>query len=141
MNLVKVLIVLAFVGFGYQYWNKHHQDRTATIGASSIQSHNGFVDLPAVAGAGTGTVIVIAAENCPEQAAQRADYMAEQLRHDRIPVTRLHSVSFDIQNGDSAIAARVMEIMNGELPIVLVHGKAKSNPTVEEVIDEYRSGV
>ena len=29
--------------------------------------------------------------------------------------------------------------MNGELPIVLVNGKAKSNPTLEEVIAEYKA--
>jgi hypothetical protein len=37
-----------------------------------------------------------------------------------------------------SIANRVTSVMNGELPIVFVHGKAKSNPTLDEVAAEYR---
>jgi hypothetical protein len=103
-------------------------------------SRHGFVDLPAVTGASPGAVLVIAAENCPEEAAQRADALAHRLRGHGLPVTRLHQVSFEMPGGDAAAAQRVMAVMNAELPIVFVRGKAKSNPSLEEVLAEYRPG-
>lgn len=143
MKLINLLIVLAAVVLGYQYWSKHHQRSDAGNGAtvSATPSRNGFVALPAVVGASPSAVLVIAAENCPEEAAQRADRLAEQLGRERIPVSRLHHTEFDIPSGDAASAGRLMFIMNGELPIVFVNGRAKSNPTIEEVIDEYKGGV
>lgn len=143
MKLIKLLIVLAAVVLLYQYWNKHHQrnDVGNGVGVSAVESRNGFVALPPVIGASTSSVLVIAAENCPEEAAQRADRLAEQLGRERIPVSRLHRTEFDIPGGDAVVAQRLLSIMNGELPIVFVNGRAKSNPTLEEVIDEYKGGV
>lgn len=139
MNLTKLIIVLCAAGFAYHHWGKQYLGSEQAAGAASAPSRNGFVALPAVAGASTKAVLIIAAENCPEEAAQRADRLAEDLARGGVPVSRLHSVSFDIPNGDSSVADRVMSVMNGELPIVFVHGKAKSNPRLEEVFSEYRA--
>jgi hypothetical protein len=139
MNILKLLIALAFAGFAYQYWTKHHQGGEVAASAGSAESHNGFITLPAVIGASTTAVLVVAAENCPEEAAQRADRLAEQLARHGVPVSRLHNVSFNIPNGDSSVAERVMSLMNSGLPIVFVRGKAKSNPTLEEVTAEYKA--
>jgi hypothetical protein len=139
MNMFKLLIALALAGFAYQYWSKHHQGRVAVASAGSAESHNGFITLPPVTGASTTAVLVVAAENCPEDAAQRADRLAEQLARDGVPVARVHNVSFDIANGDSSAADQVMSVMNNDLPIVFVRGKAKSNPTLEEVAAEYKA--
>jgi hypothetical protein len=51
----------------------------------------------------------------------------------------LHDVHFEIPNGDSSVVARVMSVMNSPLPIVFVRGKAKSNPSLEEVVAEYKT--
>jgi len=139
MNFTKLLLVLAASGFAYQYWTKHHQASEATASASSTESRNGFVDLPPVTGANPAGVLVIAAEDCPEAAAQRADRLAEQLSQSGIPVTRAHEVSFNIPNGDASIAQRINTVMNGELPIVFVGGKAKSNPSLDEVSAEFKA--
>jgi len=137
MNLAKLLLVLAAAGFAYQYWTKHHQASEATASASSTESRNGFVDLPPVTGANPARVLVIAAEDCPEAAAQRADRLAEQLSQSGIPVTRAHEVSFNIPN--ASIAQRINTVMNGEPPIVFVGGKAKSNPSLDEVTAEFKA--
>jgi hypothetical protein len=34
----------------------------------------------------------------------------------------------------------VLSVMNGPVPVVFVNGKAKANPTPEEVVAEYRGG-
>jgi len=139
MNAIKLLIALALAGFGYQYWSKHHQGSGLEVDATSARSPNGFIALPAVDGASTTAVLIVAAENCPEKAARAADHLAEQLARNGIPVARLHNVKFNIPNADSSVAERVMSVMNGELPIVLVNGRAKSNPKLEEVIAEYKA--
>jgi len=82
-------------------------------------------------------VYVIAAENCPHEDAQRADRLAAALSEEHIPVQRSHHVGFSAIH-DNAEAARVNTVMNGELPIVFVHGRAKSNPTLEDVQNEIK---
>ena len=142
MNLIKVLLVLSAAGFAYKYWHEHRAGAEPAAGATATgeAGTRGFVDLPAVSGAAPNAVLVIAAENCPEEAAQRADQLAYRLRSHGVPVTRLHQVNFDIPNGDPAVAQRVMSVMNGDLPIVFVRGRAKSNPSLDDVLAEYRPG-
>jgi len=141
MSFIKVLIVLGLAGFGYQYWTKHREGQAmvASTGSAASSSSNGFVQLPGTSRSASSAVQVIAAEGCPEEAAQRADSLAEQLSSKGIPVVRTHNVSFTVTSGDPADAQRISSIMSGELPIVLVRGKAKSNPSLDEVIAEYRN--
>jgi hypothetical protein len=140
MSFIKILVVLGLAGFGYQYWTKHRigQPMMASTASVGTASSNGFVLLPGTGSTASNAVQVIAAQDCPEEAAQRADSLAEQLSAKGIPVTRAHNVSFTITSGDPADAQRISSIMSGELPIVLVHGKAKSNPSLDEVVAEYR---
>jgi hypothetical protein len=146
VTFVKLLVVLIVAALGYQYWNKHHAAGASTeaggsrAGTSAVASRGDFVELPPVSGASAKAVLIIAAQDCPEEAAQRADRLAEQLGRQGVPVSRLQDVHFDIANGDAAIARKLTSVMNSPLPIVFVHGRAKSNPTLDEVVAEYRSG-
>jgi hypothetical protein len=132
MNALKTLVVLALLGLGYHQWSQREHSTAAA------PSNSTFVALPAVAGANPTRVMVIAAEDCPEAAARRADDLAERLARDGIPVTRAHNVSFPAVNGADELQ-RVNRVMQGELPIVIVHGRAKANPTLDEVLAEYRT--
>ncbi len=140
MSFIKILIVLGLAGFGYQYWTKHREGQPLAVstGSAASSSSNGFVLLPGTSTTASNAVQVIAAEDCPEEAARRADSLAEQLSSKGIPVTRTHSISFTVASGDPADAQRISSIMSGELPIVLVRGKARSNPSLDEVVAEYR---
>lgn len=139
MKLIRLLIVLAIAGFAYQSWTRHHAGGDSAGGGQSSASARGFVALPPITGASPAAVAIVAAENCPEEAAQRADRLADGLARQGVPVARLHNVSFEIPDSDPAIANRVMAVMNSELPIVFVRGRAKSNPSLEEVAAEYRA--
>jgi hypothetical protein len=35
---------------------------------------------------------------------------------------------------------RTNAVLSGEIPIVIINGMAKANPTVDEVVAEYRHG-
>lgn len=138
MNAIKLLIVLGLIGGGYQYW-KEHKEAPVETAAGPVVNGNGFTALPPVDGASTGTVLVVAAENCPSDAAQRADRLADDLSRKGIPVVRTHNANFSLisVDADNSVPERITSIMNGPLPIVFVNGRAKSNPTLEEVVAEY----
>lgn len=139
MTISRFIVIAVLAAAAYHTWNKYHREGEGTA-AAGAPSQQGFVALPPVTGARPDAVLVVAAENCPEEAAQRADRLAEDLARKGIPVVRAHEVSFEIPNNDSSVAGRVIATMNGELPIVFVRDKAKPNPTLEEVAAEYRGG-
>lgn len=129
MKVVKLLLLLVVSALAFQYWSTHQ----STTGPSA----NGFVSLPTLVGGTPGQVVVFAPENCPSEAAARADTMAQQLASRNIPSLRSHDVSFAATNPEPGIGERLNAVMNGELPIVFVNGKGKANPTLEEVLAEY----
>lgn len=136
MNIVKLLIILSVAGGGYHYWKTHNKEASSVAVDASITSENGFVSLPPMEGERTNAVLVVAAENCPHEDAQRADNLAQALSEKGIPVVRSHNISFNHISSNKEVE-RITSIMNGSLPIVFVDGRAKSNPTLEEVVAEY----
>lgn len=133
-TLFKLIIVAAVIYGGYTYWQKHSQPPVEIVATSE----NGFVPLPPVDGHKTSAVVVLAAENCTMDEARRADLLASDLSRQGVPVVRSHNVGFTFDAGDRAAAQRIQSVMNGQLPIVFVRGRAKANPTLKEVLAEYR---
>ncbi|TAK62730.1 hypothetical protein [Methylobacter sp.] len=136
MNIVKLLIILSVAGGGYHYWKAHSEGASSVAVEASITSESGFVSLPPMEGESSDAVLVVAAENCPHEDAQRADNLAQALSEKGIPVVRTHNISFNHISSNKE-AERITSVMNGSLPIVFVDGRAKSNPTLEEVVAEY----
>lgn len=134
MNFIKLLLVAGIIGAGWNYWNKQQ----TTAATEKATSNNGFVALPAPSGTSPERVLIIAAENCTADAARRADDLAHELSKQKIPVTRSHNVNFEFSKPDAARMQRLNTVMNGELPIVFVGDRVKNNPTLAEVIAEYR---
>ncbi len=133
MKTVIVLVVLALAAVGYKYW-MGETERAASLAATSPR---GFVAMPAVQGASVRAVLVVAAEDCPEEESRRADDLADQLDRMGIPVKRVHEVDFvPFEPGDFDLK-RIDKIMSGVLPIVFVRDKAKSNPSLNEIVAEY----
>lgn len=135
MTFFKFVLVVAIAAGGYNYWRQHRGHDTP---GSAAVSPSGFVPLPAVRGQSASAVLVIAAENCPHDDAQRADRLADDLSRKGLPVVRIHDVGFDLPGGGTADLARINAVMNGTLPIVFVRGRAKANPTLDEVIAEFK---
>jgi len=136
MNVLKLLIVLAIVGAGYHHWESS-SGPSGPASAAASRSTTGFVALPRAEGQSDRAVFVVAAQDCPEEDAQRADRLAEDLDRKGIPVVRTHNVSFRFEGGDAGQAAAVSAVMRGPLPIVFVRGRAKANPSLADVMAEY----
>jgi len=82
-------------------------------------------------------IIIFAPANCPSDVARRADEMAQYLDAQGIDYKLASAAEFgDLASREEA--ERVMSVMNGPIPVVFVNGRARANPTPEEVEAEYR---
>jgi len=138
MSMFRALVVLSFVGASYGMWS-HHRASAHRVDARATGGPGEFVVLPPVEGQRAQIVFVVAAENCPHEAAQRADHLAQALASRGIPVQRTHEVRFRFTSRpDAATVDRISAVMNGPLPVVFINGRAKSNPSLDEVDAQYR---
>ena len=113
----------------FNYWQEHIQQDKEYV------SENGFISLPKPKNLDIDSVIILAAENCTKDAARRADELASDLANRNIPYTRASRISFE--NYAPALKSRLDSVMRGTLPIVLIDGRGKANPTLTEVLSEY----
>jgi hypothetical protein len=141
MSMSRWLLIAALsMGVVYQLWASHERTQ-AERGLLPFQDTNGFVPVQTPPGTLPDNVIILAALNCPSSAAQRADSMAKRLTELGIPNTRANHYSASIADRDQLpLLQRTSVVMNGEIPIVIVNGMAKANPTVDEVASEFRRG-
>ena len=139
MGFARFLVFVAAIGFAVQWWNGRDGASSAT--AADEASPNGFVSVAMPDGAAPNAVVVLAPLNCPSDGAQRADSLASELESRRIPVVRTSRYSARSEGFDpdrKASLDRAVAVLNGEVPAVFVNGMAKSNPSVDEVVAEYR---
>jgi hypothetical protein len=100
---------------------------------------HGFVQIPAPDGQPSRGIVIFAPVNCPSDAAQRAEALARHLSAQGVPYVRSQNAEFGNLASQDEVS-KVMAVMNGPVPVVFVNGKAKANPTPEEVLAEYRGG-
>jgi len=140
MSLVRWVMLICVVAFGYNYWNKSKVapgDPVATAEAAT-PSLNGFVPLPMPESINPREVYIFAPLNCSSDEARRADEMAEELSRRNIPHVRSSHVNFTFAGiPDAALLDRVNAVMGGTVPIVFINGKGKASPGLHEVVAEY----
>src|SRR5690625_3533403 len=130
-----VLFIAAFAL--YHVWSTHHLAREMD-GYEMQTGANGFVHLPAAPqGHSAGDVYVVAAENCPEEAARRADGLYEQLVQAGVSVRRPHRVEFAFGPAPPRPGQRKPhQIMTDALPLVFIGNRVQPNPGFEAVMAE-----
>ena len=151
---MRLLLLLALAAGGYYYWTQHQTPLAGTAPKAMVgsapattpstpstpeppPSPNGFIALPPLDNGNPKQVVVFAPENCPAEDSQRADAMAKDLARRGIPSQRSHDISFSSTDPDPRIGQRLDALMKGDLPIVFVNGRGKSNPTLDQVAAEY----
>jgi len=93
------------------------------------------------AGAVPNTVIVFAPINCPREGAQRARAMVKKLNDlgiANVLADHYGAQVFEPNPETEAAFKRLNVVMTGEIPIVLINGMGKANPTADEVVAEFR---
>jgi len=137
MTLFRLLVIIALVVAGVQLW----QSRSEEKALRALTSAAGFVPVPMPEGAARNTVIVFAPKNCPREGAQRARAMVQKLSDRGIAnVMSDHYGAQAFEPNPETVAAfkRLNAVMTGEIPIVLINGMGKANPTADEVESEFR---
>jgi hypothetical protein len=140
MSIGKWVLAAAAVGGGVHVWQSHQhavQNRKLQAAADSY----GFVPILVAGGAPQNTAVILAALNCPSAQAKRADAMASRLTELGIPNSRENNYRVgNVTRDQSALIEQTSAVLGGEVPVVIVNGKAKANPSVEDVVSEIRRG-
>jgi hypothetical protein len=149
---VKKLLLLICIGVGafraYGYW----EDRKAMKDYAAFEASEpknrpasgcGFRDILQIDGVNPLVMTVLMPCGCPLEAGQRGRALVAKIKAAHIPVTASAEVHATIKARSKAELDAKMEMMNsvmtGETPIVLYKGRAKNNPTFEDVLAEYRT--
>jgi len=137
MSLLRLLIVMAIVATGVYWWNDRHEQRAL----HALTSPSGFLPVPMPEGTARNTVLVFAPVNCPREGAQRANALVQKLTSLGISSVKTDHYGAQVFEPNPEIEAgfkRLNIVMNGELPIVLLNGMGKANPSFDEVVSEFR---
>lgn len=147
MNVLKTLTVVGAVIGALVLWDAYKPEGgleavVASVGAQASKGaggDGGFEAIPLPDGVSARGVVIFTPQNCPSEAAQRARRLMAQLTSERIPYRETSSADFSSLTSQDE-ANRVTAVMNGPIPVVYVNGRAKANPTPEQVVAEYRRG-
>lgn len=146
MNVLRTLAVVAVAGVALVAWKQWRPagGLAAVVGSVASrgaggESARGFVAVPMPDGLPSSGVVLFAPRDCPSDAARRAEALARALDAAHVPYVRAdHAEYGNLASPEDA--TRVLAVMNGPVPVVYVNGRARANPTAQEVLAEYRGG-
>jgi hypothetical protein len=127
MPSLKTLILVGLLAWG-GYFLKHRMHPEASASAQ------GFVEVPWIDGAQRGQVLLIGPPCADKQREMNATIAS--LAGEGIPARS--TSSFRFANSTTKKIAASRDVFEGDVPIVFINGKAKSKPTTQEIIAEYR---
>jgi hypothetical protein len=103
-------------------------------GSGASASKQGFVEIPWIEGAQRDQVLFIGPPCADKQ--REVNATISSLAAQGIPARSTSSIRF--AEFDEAKIAASRDVFEGQPPIVFINGKAKSKPTTQEIIAEYR---
>ncbi|SMF46598.1 hypothetical protein SAMN02745866_02978 [Alteromonadaceae bacterium Bs31] len=127
----KLVILIIVIATGYHFY----------MGHSISTNENGFIEVVMPEGKSLGTVYILAPLNCPKEAGKRADLLESRLLSLGIPVARSSNGNVRASGNtkeDKNRFRNAVSVLKDEIPAVFINGMAKANPTVDEVVAEYR---
>ncbi len=143
MKIFKVIFIVAIAYGGYNLFA--HRGLNDKSGSSVLTARDpklptGFMPCPYPAGLEKRQVMIVAPMDSKSEASLKADRLELAVKREGLSVVRTQSYSFGaILNAEQAAQARAAA--NLPLPIIFIAGKVKSNPTVQEIMQEYRASL
>jgi hypothetical protein len=139
-----LLILAALAGLGY--WGYQHTKANDAAAAEALADAGvdefGFLESLSPEGAQEDVVLILRAENCPKEAAQRAAALGEELDRMGVPYEFGHSMGFSNLEDTPDNHRRVdnaVKVFNQGAPAVFINGWAAHDPTAEQVKAEYEA--
>jgi hypothetical protein len=113
-----------------------HQHAVLERQLVTLSDGKGFIPVQMPDNAPPDKVVILAPVHCSSDVAQRADALAQFLNDQGIPNVRtsfymISRVTPDMKPG-------IERARSLDPPVVLINGRGKSNPSAQEVVDEYR---
>jgi hypothetical protein len=110
-----------------------------TAMASQTATQTGFVKAAMPDGAIANEVLIIGPD-CDRPEGIRKKALAASLAKLNIPHRQTSSISMNSDSTDDIFAAmdQMDNLMKGDSPVVFINAKGKANPTLDEVVAEYR---
>jgi hypothetical protein len=138
LGLGKLILAASVVGGGVHAWHVHEHNVAVRKLQASGDTY-GFVPVMASSGAPQNTAIILAALNCPSAQAKRADALAAKLDELGIPNTRANNYSVaNVTRDQASMIEQTSAVLGGEIPVVIINGRGKANPSVDDVVAEFR---
>jgi hypothetical protein len=142
MRLLLILAVCAGLGYwGYQHTMAKEAAESGAL-ADAGYDEFGFVEALSPEAAEEDVVLILRAENCPKEEAQRAAALGEELGRMGIPYKFGDSMSFQPMERTDDNVRRVnaaVKVFNQGAPAVFINGWAAHDPTAEQVKAEYEA--
>jgi hypothetical protein len=143
-NQISVLIGLAIAAqaaiIGAVVYVKS-TSRTAMVSQTAAANQTGFVKTIMPSGAIANEVLIVG-PNCDRPEGLRTKALADSLAKLKIPYRQTSSISLnsDSMGSDDVFAdiSQMDQLMAGDSPVVFINAKGKANPTIDEVLAEYR---
>lgn len=122
----------------------HSKDITDTNEALTQRTNsNGFIDISPATIPNSNGIVVAAPETYDSKRSQRTEQLLSQLREKNIPFEYRYNLraSIDLRGMDPKKAEQLRKEINEAIqqppPIVIVNGKIKSRPSLEDIMKEY----
>ncbi len=130
-GLAKVLMLVGLVLVGAYVWH----NRSGTPGSIVPASKSGFVAICLLL-ARRPIKFWLWAPHETVRMGVRTRQLAEQVAQRGMPHKSTSSISFQ-PTGEAELMQAWQSVSAGLPPIVVINGKARSNPTIEQIVDEY----
>lgn len=138
MNGSKLILGIVVFGVAAQAWlfSVAMQTRSAAGSTASRTSVRGFTKVLSPVGATPGQILIVG-PNCTTERGVRTRELARKLADLKVPYQQTDSARFSANPitgwGDWA---QINHLMQGDAPVVFINGRAKANPSLEEVLAE-----
>ena len=136
----------AYEGFGYLKERKAEQAYRAfeaSVPRNRPASRAGFVNAFHLDGIDPQVMTVLMPCGCPLEAGQRGRALVEKIKAANIPVIASNKAEATVKGRTQEDLEAQIDLMNrvmgGETPIVFYRGRAKNNPSFEDVQLEYQT--
>jgi hypothetical protein len=149
---VKKLFLIICIGTGLYRTTAYLKERKASQAYAAFMateangrpaSQCGFKDILQLDGVDPQVITVLMPCGCPLEAGQRGRALVAKIKAANLPVTassEVHAkISGQTREEVEGKMAMMNDIMGGETPIVVYKGRAKNNPTIDDVLAEYRA--
>ncbi len=134
---MKIIILIIIFTCALTFFIKSCDEERSKV----IISRNGFENVLMPNGSADDNIYIIAPLNCSCEATQRANELVEKLESLGISTTRSETYAFHIAEptaDDRIKGEKGLEILKEEKPMVFINGAAKSNPSIKDIISEFK---